>query len=101
MGEHMASSRLRTGTLPVRDVARFSPFDSVPLQVRVLTAHSPRSLASASGVSEAVARRVIAEGRKRPIRRLAGLLELGLTPRDALRVQRSILFAEDERIIIQ
>jgi hypothetical protein len=97
----MASSRLRTGKLTVRPVARFSPFDSSPLQVRALIAHSPRSLASASGVSEAIARRVITQGRKRPIRNLADLLELGLTRRDALRLQRSILFTEDERIVIQ
>jgi hypothetical protein len=89
-----------TGGLPHRPVTRFSPFDSPPVDIRPLSAYTPAVLARVTGITSEVARRVVTTNRKQPIRNPTDLFALDLTPKDLERLKRSVLLAEDPRVVI-
>lgn len=84
----------------VLPVSRYSPLDSVPLEVRPFAEHTARSLAKAAGVSLKVAAKVVATARRRPLNSAAQLSEMGLQPQGVRRLVNAGLFVGDPRIVI-
>ena len=84
----------------VLPVSRYSPLDSVPLEVRPFAEHTARSLASATGVPLKVAAKIVAIARRRPLVSVAQLSGLGLPPQGLRRLVNAGLFAGDPRIVI-
>jgi hypothetical protein len=91
---------IETGTIRVRPVTRYGPFDSPPLDVRLLRDHTPRSLERAAGVRPEIARRVSALARRRPVRSAVELLAADLAARDVERLLRGALLEDDPRVVI-
>ena len=84
----------------VLPVSRYSPLDSLPLDVRRFAEHTPRSLAKAAGVSLKVAAKVVATARRRPLDSPEQLSQMGIQAQGVRRLLNAGLFAGDSRIVI-
>jgi len=86
--------------VPVGPITRYSPFDSVPRDIRVLDAQTAASVAKAAGIKPDLAGRVTAVARRVPLRSAAELAALGLPLRDVRRLASASLFQDDVRVAI-
>ena len=83
-----------------RPIDRFGLLDSLPVRVVDLGRAGSAEIAKVAGVSAAVARKVVATRRSRPLRSLDDLAELQLGSRDLERLRRVGLFEDDSRAVI-
>ncbi len=79
---------------------RFGVLDSTPVAVVRLGRANAASIAKTTGVAPALARRLVAYRRRRPLRSVDDLASLRLARRDVERLRRSGLFDDDHRLVI-
>jgi hypothetical protein len=85
----------------VRPIARYSPYDSVPRDIRILDRHTAAAVVKAGGVRRSVARRLTIAARRGPLRSAAQLAALGLSIRDVRLLTGACLFQDDPRVAIR
>ena len=85
----------RVESVPVRPITRYSPFDSVPRDIRLLDAK-----AETLGIKPDLVGRVKAAARLGPLRTAADLAALGLPLADVRRLANAFLFTDDLRVAI-
>jgi hypothetical protein len=83
-----------------RPVNRFGVLDSAPIRPVMLGRADAKTLSSATGVSAAVARRLVAARRARRLASVDDLAALGLPPADIEKLRRAGLFDDDQRLAI-
>ena len=74
--------------------------DSLPVLAVDLASAGTAEIAKVTGVSRAVARKLVATRRRRSLRSLDDLAELGLGSRDLERLRRGGLFEDDTRVVV-
>lgn len=98
MAETSAAVRRERST-ETRPVDRFGVLDSQPVQIVNLGTAGAAEIARVTGVSAAVARKIVSARRQR-LESLDDLATLGLRTSDVERIRRSALFAGDARVFI-
>src|SRR5262245_30962821 len=84
----------------VLPVSRYSPLDSVQLDLRPFAEPTPRPLAKAAGVPLKVATKVVATARRGALFSAAQLSRMGIQANGVRRLVNAGLFARDPRIAI-
>lgn len=84
--------------MPVRPITRYSPYDSVPRDLRVLDARTAAAIVKTAGVARSAGGRLAAAARRGPLRGASELAALGLSTRDVRRLFGACLFQGDARI---
>lgn len=87
-------------TVPVRNITRYSPLDSIPRDVPVLSARTVASIAKVAGIHPNLAARVTAAAHRSPLRSAMDLAALGLSAREVRLLASACLFQEDLRVAI-
>jgi len=87
-------------TVRVLPITRYSPYDSLAVDVRPFAKHTARSLAKAAGVQLRAASKVAAAARREAIRSAAQIAELGVQLENVRRLAGVGLFEGDARIAI-
>src|SRR5918999_4762369 len=99
MAETSAAGR-RERSVETRPIDRFGVLDSQPVQIMSLGAAGAADIARVTGVSAAVARKIVSARRRRRLESLDDLATLGLRLQDVERLRRSAVFADDVRVFI-
>jgi hypothetical protein len=81
-------------------IARFSPYDSTPRDVGVLTTRTAAAAVKAGGSRRSVRSRVIAAARRGTLRSASDLAALGLSLDDVRSLSGACLFRDDLRVAI-